>query len=148
MQTIIRSLILTLCALLFIGCATRIPVNKPAELIWWVGKRVKMKRAFNLVPNYAGRDAVAWKGSTAYVGENYPLQIKPGQLCEVIRFYRLTEGEGSKVIAVLRTPVAGTLRDFEYMFLPDGNTPGRNQAEMVARELTDKSINRAWTLAE
>lgn len=148
MQTIIRSFIIIFSVAILANCASRVPVTRPVELVWWVDKSVKMKKGFNLVRNYAGHGAVEWRGSTAYVGENYPKQIRAGQVCTVVRFYRLTEGEGSKVIAVLRTPIAGAICDFEYMFLPDWSTPGRNQAEMVAHELSNKSTNRAWTLAE
>ena len=148
MRTISRSAIILLSTLFLAGCASRIPVNKPDGLIWWVGKRVRMKRGFNLVPTDAGRGAAEWRDSTAYPGENYPLRINAGQICTVVRFYRLTEGEGSMVLAVLRAESGGTVRDFEYMFLPDYYSPGRNEAEKVAHELSVKFRNRAWTLAE
>lgn len=150
MQTIIRLSVFTIFTVLFISCASRIPVNKPAELTWWIGKSVRMLgEEFNLVPNYAGRGAAAWKDSTAYVGENYPLRLKPGHLCQVVRFYREKESEGSHVFAVLRTTVADADYEFELMFLPDYRTAhGRNDAEKVAYELLRKPTNGTWQLAE
>ena len=144
MNAFTRAFYAAIALLFFTSCATRIPVTKPDDLVWWVGKTVEFKREFHLVRNYAGSDAAPYRDSTAYVGENYPFNVKKDQPCKVLRFYRNSESEGKFVFAVLSTTTNGQTIEFEFMFLPSSDIPGRNDAERVAIKL--RSSDAAWTL--
>lgn len=146
MNSFTRAFYAALALLLLTSCATRIPVTKPDDLIWWVGKTVRFRPpSFYLAPNYAGANSAPYKGTSINMGSNYELQINSHTNCKIVKFYRTTESEGSRVCAVMHAVINGRLIEFEYMFIPNFHLPGKNDAEKLTHELL-KPKNSTWIL--